>query len=92
LSNESSLTGEPEDLKKTQAKDCFLLSACLLTQGEDCKAVVIGVGTHSQWGKIKASLVTEVVNTPLQDKLEAMTTLVRSASLQILLFFLKPLS
>ena len=28
----------------------------------------------SQWGKIKANLVTEAVNTPLQDKLEDMTT------------------
>jgi Ca2+-transporting ATPase len=74
LSNESSLTGEPEDLKKTSEKDCFLLSACLLTFGEDCKAIAIGIGTHSQWGKIKANLVTESVNTPLQDKLEEMTT------------------
>lgn len=76
LSNESSLTGEPEDLKKTAAKDPFLLSACLITLGEDCKAIAIGIGTHSQWGKIKANLVTEAVNTPLQDKLEEMTSLV----------------
>jgi len=31
----------------------------------------------SQWGKIKANLVTEAVNTPLQDKLEEMTQRVR---------------
>ena len=30
----------------------------------------------SQWGKIKANLVTDNVNTPLQEKLERMTTLV----------------
>lgn len=30
----------------------------------------------SQWGKIKANLVTESVNTPLQEKLEKMTTTV----------------
>ncbi|RYH17219.1 hypothetical protein EON65_28935 [archaeon] len=72
LSNESSLTGEPDDLKKTRDKDCFLLSSCLITEGEDCKALVIGIGTRSQWGKIKANLVTEAVNTPLQDKLENM--------------------
>lgn len=40
------------------------------------RAVVIGIGLHSQWGKIKANLVCEVVNTPLQDKLEEMTKLV----------------
>ena len=72
LANESSLTGEPDDLKKTRDHDCFLLSSCLLTEGEDCRAVVIGIGTHSQWGKIKANLVSESVNTPLQDKLEEM--------------------
>ena len=74
--NEASLTGEPEDLKKMAEKDCFLLSACLLTVGEDCKAMAIGIGTHSQWGKIKANLVAEAVNTPLQNKLEEMTALV----------------
>jgi Ca2+-transporting ATPase len=72
LSNESSLTGEPDDLKKSRDRDCFLLSSCLITEGEDCKALVVGIGTHSQWGKIKANLVTEAVNTPLQDKLEEM--------------------
>lgn len=72
LSNESSLTGEPEDIKKSRDTDCFLLSSCLITEGEDCKAVVIGIGINSQWGKIKQNLVSEAVNTPLQDKLEDM--------------------
>jgi calcium-translocating P-type ATPase len=76
FSNEASLTGEPDDLKKTKEKDCFLLSACLVTDGEECRAIVVGIGTHSQWGKIKANLVSESVNTPLQDKLEAMTELI----------------
>jgi Ca2+-transporting ATPase len=75
-SNESSLTGEPDDLKKNNEKDCFLLSSCLLTEGEECRGLVIGIGTHSQWGKIKANLVSEAVNTPLQDKLEDMATMV----------------
>ena len=74
LSNESSLTGEPDDVKKSYQDDCFILSSCLLTEGEECRALVIGIGLHSQWGKIKANLVTEAVNTPLQDKLEVMTT------------------
>ena len=73
LSNESSLTGEPDDLKKSKEKDCFLLSSCLVTEASESKAVVIGIGLHSQWGKIKSHLVTEAVNTPLQDKLELMT-------------------
>ena len=38
----------------------------------DARALVIAVGAHSQWGKIKATLETERTNTPLQDKLEVM--------------------
>jgi hypothetical protein len=34
------------------------------------------IGMSSQWGKIKANLVTKSVNTPLQEKLEKMTTMV----------------
>jgi len=76
LVNESSLTGEPDDLKKNKDKDCFLLSACLVTEGEESRAIAIGIGKSSQWGKIKANLVTEAVNTPLQDKLEDMTEMI----------------
>ena len=71
--NESALTGEPEDLRKTKTGDCFLKSSCLITEGERCHAMVIGVGRNSIWGRIKADLVNEPINTPLQDKLEEMT-------------------
>jgi Ca2+-transporting ATPase len=76
-SNESSLTGEPEEVKKNADHDCFLLSSCLITEGEECRAVVIGIGPRSQWGKIKANLASAAVNTPLQDKLESMAAVVR---------------
>ena len=76
--NESALTGEAEDLRKSKSKDCFLLSSCLVTEAEDkLFAIVIGIGKNSQWGKIKANLVSEPANTPLQDKLEDMAGLVR---------------
>ena len=74
--SEAGLTGEPIDLRKNKMKDCFLLSSCLITEGPGCKAMVIGVGISSQWGKIKANLVTEAVDTPLQKKLGIMTTYV----------------
>jgi P-type Ca2+ transporter type 2C len=73
-SSESALTGESEDMRKSRRVDCFLLSSCLITEGDGCRALVIGIGLNSQWGKIKANLVTNSVNTPLQDKLEIMTT------------------
>lgn len=34
------------------------------------------IGMTSQWGKIKANLVTKSVNTPLQEKLKKMSTMV----------------
>jgi Ca2+-transporting ATPase len=96
LCNESSLTGEPDDLPKSKDKDCFILSSSLITDGEQCKAMVIGVGINSQWGKIKANLVTEPTSTPLQEKLEQMTryvsilhrTHIEAASESLWLYFL----
>jgi magnesium-transporting ATPase (P-type) len=76
MMNESGLTGESGDIKKSRDGDCFLLSSCLVASGDQCRAMVIAVGPHSQWGHIKASLFTESVNTPLQDQLETMTELV----------------
>ena len=77
LCNEASLTGEPEDRKKSKDHDPFLLSSTLISESDgDVKAMATGIGLNSQWGKIKANLITEDVNTPLQDKLERMTQLV----------------
>lgn len=71
--NESALTGESDDLKKSSEGDPFLISSCLIVDGEEVTALVIGTGRNSQWGRIKAQLVTEPVNTPLQDKLDLMS-------------------
>ena len=73
-SDESSLTGEAEEIEKSVDGDCFLLSSCLLTSGEQQYAVVISTGLNSQWGKIKSSLVTSVENTPMQKRLAKLTT------------------
>ncbi|CAN0572240.1 unnamed protein product, partial [Ectocarpus sp. 12 AP-2014] len=45
-SNESGLTGEPDDLTKRAEADCFLYSSCMLTevgQSADCKMMVHSV-------------------------------------------------
>jgi magnesium-transporting ATPase (P-type) len=76
MCNESALTGESLDLHKSASKDCFLLSSTLVTEGEEVLALVTGIGINSQWGKIKLNLVSESVNTPLQDKLEDMAKMV----------------
>lgn len=84
LCSESNLTGESSEVLKSRSGDCFLLSSCLITgmpksEAGRCTGLVIAVGMQSQWGKIKASLMTEVVNTPLQDKLQDMTAKVRTS-------------
>ncbi|CAM9350626.1 unnamed protein product, partial [Laminaria digitata] len=52
--NESSLTGEAEDVRKSTEKgdDVFLLSGCTLTSGR-ATMMAIAVGAESRWGRIK---------------------------------------
>jgi magnesium-transporting ATPase (P-type) len=51
--DESSLTGEPEPLKKSWVRDPFLLSSCTIAEADqNVRAMVIAVGRSSQWGKI----------------------------------------
>jgi Ca2+-transporting ATPase len=71
--NESSLTGEPEDVRKGYGAegDAFLLSGCVLTGGS-CRMLVIAVGAESRWGRISAALQDEPADTPLQEKLDLM--------------------
>lgn len=80
LTDEAALTGESEAVRKTSnGKDPFLLSSTVCNshgKKEDAKAIVIGVGWHSQWGKIKANLEQEERPTPLQQKLEDMVTII----------------
>ncbi|CAN0402166.1 unnamed protein product, partial [Ectocarpus sp. 12 AP-2014] len=73
--NESSLTGEAEDVRKGvkvgDGEDAFLLSGCTLTSGR-ASMMVVAVGAESRWGRIKAKLQDEPSDTPLQEKLDAM--------------------
>ena len=65
--DESSLTGEPLDVKKSLSEDPFLLSGCLCTTGT-ATFVAIAVGKDSQWGKIQAALEKEHTDTPFTGK------------------------
>ena len=68
--DESSLSGEPDDVEKAELpQKRWLFSGSRLTSG-NCKMLVLAVGANSEWGRIRASMQTESVNTPLQDKLE----------------------
>ena len=70
--DESSLTGEPEEVKKgPNGDEKFIFSGSRLASG-NCKMLVVAVGANSEWGRIKAGLETKSENTPLQDKLETL--------------------
>jgi len=71
--NESALTGEPDDVKKNNKLsssngDMFLLSGTTLSSGY-VRILLTAVGAKSRWGRTKAMLSTETVETPLQEKL-----------------------
>lgn len=74
--NESALTGEPEDVRKSslpvaQGGDPFLISGSTLSSGT-CTGLVIAVGANSRWGKSKSKLEKDSPDTPLQEKLETL--------------------
>jgi P-type E1-E2 ATPase len=71
--DESSLTGESDDKKKTTADsgDIFLLSGTSLSTGY-AHMLITAVGTQSRWGKTKAKLALESADTPLQEKLDTL--------------------
>jgi magnesium-transporting ATPase (P-type) len=70
--DEAALTGESELVVKNvvdHGRDPFLLSSTVCSahgNAEDAKAIVIGVGACSQWGRIQAKLDQPNVTTPLQ--------------------------
>jgi calcium-translocating P-type ATPase len=75
--NESALTGESDDKKKSfrpsedSESDPFMLSGSSLATGY-AHVLVTAVGEQSRWGKTKAKLAAETVDTPLQEKLDAL--------------------
>jgi magnesium-transporting ATPase (P-type) len=83
MCDESSLTGESEEIEKSSDGDCFLLSSCLVTSGDQHYAVVISTGMNSQWGKIKSSLVAVAEDTPLQCRLAALATSIGSVGVGV---------
>jgi len=74
MMDEAALTGESELVKKRCGGDPFLLSSTVCAShgnADDAKALVIGVGDSSQWGRIQAKLDQEDVQTPLQVSLHS---------------------
>lgn len=71
--NESALTGESDDKKKStkpasENGDVFLISGSTLSKGF-AKMLVTNVGLNSRWGKTRSKLTEKSPDTPLQEKL-----------------------
>eukprot|EP01117_Protostelium_nocturnum_P004102 TRINITY_DN1538_c0_g1_i1.p1 TRINITY_DN1538_c0_g1~~TRINITY_DN1538_c0_g1_i1.p1 ORF type:complete len:677 (+),score=265.91 TRINITY_DN1538_c0_g1_i1:189-2219(+) len=70
-SDESSMTGESDAVKKNAANP-WLLSGCTITEGSG-KGLAVATGVRSQWGQIKAATQDrEESKTPLQEHLETL--------------------
>lgn len=67
--NESAMTGEVIDIRKTLAEDPFLLSGTTVSEGVG-RVVIVAVGERSQWGTILSRLIVEPEDTPLQVRLD----------------------
>lgn len=72
--DESSMTGEPDAVKKTP-KAPFLLSGCQVTTGTG-SMLVTAVGMNSEWGVTYSKLIEPREQTPLQEKLESLAKLI----------------
>ncbi|TPP53765.1 HAD ATPase, P-type, IC family protein [Leishmania donovani] len=78
LADESSVTGENDDVLKQALTDPFLISGSSLLDGSaEGVALVCAVGPNSFSGEITMSIQsTEKTNTPLQHQLEAMAEVI----------------
>ena len=50
------MTGEPIDISKSREKDPWVLSGTSISEGSG-KALIIAVGSRSQWGVILKTLI-----------------------------------
>jgi Ca2+-transporting ATPase len=73
--NEAAMTGEPIDIAKSREKDPWVLSGTSISEGSG-KALVIAVGSRSQWGVILKTLIVEPSDTPLQERLNRLVLLI----------------
>lgn len=78
--DESTMTGESLPVKKDKTRP-FLLSGCKVQDGQGTM-LVTGVGLHTTWGKVMASISADNgVQTPLQVRLNGAATLIGKVGL-----------
>jgi len=72
LFDESSVTGESDEIKKNNNNKIFILSGTIISQG-NCEYCSLAVGSMSQINITRAA-GGEAKETPLQEKLNQMAT------------------
>jgi Ca2+-transporting ATPase len=81
--DESSLTGETEPVKKgNEEGDAWLRSGSQVSEGSG-KAIVLAVGPNSEWGKTIALVTRESGPTPLQEKLGVLASAIGKIGLSV---------
>lgn len=90
--DESSMTGESDQVKKTAQKP-FLLSGCQVSTGSG-KMLVTAVGMNSEWGITYSKLTEERDPTPLQEMLTTLAKMVGYVGMSVaaLLFIVLTIS
>lgn len=73
--NESSMTGESDDIPKKPETDPFILSGCKVQEGQG-SMIVIAVGQHSLYGRMMEKLQKPAESTPLEEKLDNLAALI----------------
>jgi Ca2+-transporting ATPase len=74
--NESSITGENDDVNKASDGDAFLISGTHIVDGCDGLAVVVAVGQTSYAGAIAMATRQEKKETPLQEQLTGLADII----------------
>ncbi|VFQ68985.1 unnamed protein product [Cuscuta campestris] len=82
--DESSMTGESKLMQK-HSKSPFLMAGCKVAEGEG-KMLVTGVGIHTEWGLLMASISEDTgEETPLQVRLNGVATFIGIVGLAVAL-------
>lgn len=73
--DESGMTGESDEIKKSLDKDPFMIGSCLIRHGSGTM-VVTAVGVNSIYGDILKTLQENDEETPLQGKLDELAKII----------------
>ncbi|KAK9067596.1 hypothetical protein SSX86_011707 [Deinandra increscens subsp. villosa] len=83
LVDESSMTGESEQIEVNAVSNPFLLSGAKVSDGH-CRMLVLSVGMNTTWGKMMSSITGDNnEQTPLQSRLNKLTSLIGKVGLAV---------